>query len=149
TLNTPQIYEYLDYLRERANEAKGYIVGQYESHFQKPKEPAHVEPHKIVATSPRIMDVTLKKDYVCQIHSQQHINICALEEGFLEKIAVREGQAVKKDYVMFKIVPTLYQARLDAEMAEARLAELEFKNTKQLFENNAVVSKNEVLLFEA
>ena len=55
---------------------------------------------------------------------------------------------MKKGDVMFKIVPTLYQAKLDAELAEAKLAQLEFNNTKKLSKDK-VVSQNEVALFEA
>ena len=102
-----------------------------------------------MVTSPEAKDVIITQHYVCQIHSQRHINVCALENGYLEEISVREGQAVKKGDVMFKIVPVLYKAKLDAELAEAQLAELEFNNTKRLFEQKAVVSQNEVVLFEA
>jgi membrane fusion protein, multidrug efflux system len=42
----------------------------------------------------------------------------------------------------------LYQARLDAEAAEANLALLEFNNTKKLVEDK-VVSENELALFKA
>ena len=48
--------------------------------------------------------------------------------------AVREGQAVKKGDVMFKVLPILYKAKLDAKLAEARLAELEWNNTKKLYD---------------
>ncbi len=68
------------------------------------------------------------------------------QNGYLEEIPVKEGQAVKKGDLMFKIVPTLYQAKLDAELAEVQLAELEFNNTKKLFEKK-VVSQNEVALY--
>ncbi len=102
-----------------------------------------------MVTSPKAMDVTITQPYVCQIHSQRHIEVRALESGYLEEIAVKEGQAVKKGDVMFKILPVLYKARLDAEMAEAQLAQLEYKNTEKLFKEKAVVSQNEVLLFEA
>jgi membrane fusion protein, multidrug efflux system len=97
------------------------------------------------------MDVIITQQYVCQIHSQRHINVRAFDNGYLEQISVREGQAVKKGDLMFKIVPILYQAKYEAEKAEAQLAERELNNTRQLFENKggAVVSKNEVLLFEA
>ena len=53
------------------------------------------------------MDVAITQRYVCQIHSQRHIDVCALENGYLSEIRVREGQAVKKGDLMFKIVPTL------------------------------------------
>ncbi|MFO0953450.1 MAG: efflux RND transporter periplasmic adaptor subunit [Isosphaeraceae bacterium] len=73
-----------------------------------------------------------------------------MARGYLEQICVSEGQAVKKGDVMFKILPVLYQARLDAENAEARLAQLEYNNTKRLAEANLpVVSRNEVALLEA
>ena len=39
---------------------------------------------------------------------------------------IKEGQAVKKGDLLFKFVPVLLQARMDAEMAEVQIAELEF-----------------------
>ncbi len=107
-----------------------------------------MEDHKIVVTSTKAKDVTITEQYVCQIHSQRHIKVRALQSGYLEAIRVREGQSVKKGDVMFKIIPTLYQARLDAELAEAKLAELELKNTERLLKDK-VVSPNEVALFQA
>ena len=124
---------------------KGYIVGQFESYFHRARGGAHQEHQKIVVTSPKAKDVIITQQYVCQIHSQRHIEVRALENGYLEEIPVKEGQAVKKGDVMFKIVPILYKAKLDAEMAEAQLAQLEFKYTKKLVEEK-VVSENEVAL---
>jgi membrane fusion protein (multidrug efflux system) len=112
------------------------------------QEQGHHARHKIIVTLPKVMDITVKQPYVCQIHSRRHIDVCALEKGYLEEILVKEGQAVKKGDLMFKILPTLYQARLDAEVAEAKLAELEYNNTKNLADRN-VVSQNEVMLLEA
>ena len=115
---------------------------------EEPKKQVHHEEHKIVVTSPEEKDVVITQEYVCQIHSQRHIEIRALEKGYLEDISVKEGQSVKKGDSMFKIVPILYQANLEAELAEAELARLEFNNTKRLFERN-VVSQNEVALLQA
>ena len=95
-LNTPKIYAYLDSMGMRAEQMKGYIVGQYESYFHKHEEEAHQEQHKIVVTSPMAKDVIITQQYVCQIHSQRHIDVCALENGYLEAIPVKEGQAVKE-----------------------------------------------------
>ena len=112
------------------------------------KEQAQVEHHKIVATNPQATDVVITQQYVCQIHSRRHINVRAMDNGYLEEIRVNEGQAVKKGDQMFKIVPTLYQAKLDAELAEAKLAELELNNATSLLKDK-VVSPNEVALFQA
>ena len=135
-LNTPRIRAYLAYIDTRTNQMKTYIVGRYESYFHKHEEEPHREGQKIVVTSPMAKDVIITQQYVCQIHSQRHINVRALENGYLEEIPVKEGQAVKKGDVMFKIVPILYQAKLDAEVAEAQLAQLEFNNTKRLSDDN-------------
>src|SRR5215467_7003769 len=76
---------------------------------------AHQEEHsKIVATSPQVTAVTITERYVCQIHSQRHIKVRALEQGYLEAIPVREGQGVKAEDVLFKVKPVLYQARFDS-----------------------------------
>ena len=150
SLDTPKVYSYLDYAGMRAKELKEYIVGRFESYFHKHNEEEHHEgDRKIVVTSPKAMNVTITQQYVCQIHSQRHIDVCALDTGYLELISVKEGQAVKKGDVMFTIVPILYKTKADAAVAEALLAEREYNNTKQLFEQKAVVSQNEVLLFEA
>ena len=100
---------------------------------------------KIVATSALVRDVTVSQQYVCQIHAQRHINVCALEIGYLEKIKIREGQPVKENELLFQVLPTLYKARLDVEVAEVLVANLEFNNTNRLFKEN-VVSENELAL---
>jgi membrane fusion protein (multidrug efflux system) len=73
------------------------------------------EHRKIVLTSPQAMDVAITQRYVGNIRSQRHIDVCALENGYLNEIKAREGQAVKEDDLMFKIVPTLNKAKLAAE----------------------------------
>jgi membrane fusion protein (multidrug efflux system) len=108
----------------------------------------HHEAHKITATTPQSRPVTLTQPYVCQIHSQRHIKVRALEMGYLEAIPIKEGQSVKEGDLLFKVIPTLYQAKLDAELAEANLAQLEFNYTKKLSDDN-VVSQNEVALHQA
>jgi len=115
---------------------------------QQREDQSESEQHKIVLTSPLAKDVVITQQYVCQIHSQRHIKVCALQNGYLLEIHVNEGQAVKKGEMMFKIIPTLYQAKLDAEVAEAKLAELELNFTKGLAKDR-VVSQNEVALYQA
>ena len=148
-IKSAEIYENVDELLVKAEETKEQLLKPFASYFESEhKEEAHHEAHKIVVTSPTVTNVNLTKSYVCQIHSQRHIDIRSLEGGYLEQIHVKEGQTVKKGDLMFKIVPTLYQAKLDAEQARARLAQLEYNNTKQLRDQN-VISENEVLLLEA
>ncbi len=115
---------------------------------QKNAEQHHEEPHKILVTGPMARDVTITQQYVCQIHSSRHIEIRALESGYLETIPVKEGQSVKAGETMFTILPTLYQAKRDAELAEVQLAQIELTNTQRLFQQN-VVAQPEVALAQA
>ena len=101
-----------------------------------------------LVTSPLKKDTLITRDYVCQIHAIQHIELRAMEKGYLENIFVDEGQFVKKGQQMFKIMPQIYNAELQKAQAETNFAEIEYQNTKQLSEKN-VVSPNELALAKA
>lgn len=101
-----------------------------------------------LVTNPLKKDTLIIRDYVCQIHAIQHIELRAMEKGFLENIFVDEGQSVKKGQQMFKIMPQIYNAELQKAQAETNFAEIEYQNTKQLSEKN-VVSPNELALAKA
>lgn len=102
----------------------------------------------VLVTSPLKKDTTITRDYVCQIRAIQHIEVRALERGYLQDIFVDEGQLVKKDQQMFKIMPLIYQAEQQKAQAEAKFAEIEYLNTKRLSDSN-VVSPNELALSRA
>jgi membrane fusion protein (multidrug efflux system) len=112
------------------------------------EEHAEGEHQKIVVTSPQAKDVVITQQFVCQIHSRRHINVCAQANGYLDEILVNEGQEVKKDAVMFKIRPILYKAKWDAETAEAKLAEMELNYSKML-SKDSIVAPTEVALYQA
>jgi len=101
-----------------------------------------------VATSPLKQDTAINRDYVCQIHAIQHIELRALEKGYLQKIFVDEGQYVQEGQLMFQIMPLIYNAELQKAQAEADFAEIEYKNTSALADSN-IVSKNELALAKA
>jgi membrane fusion protein (multidrug efflux system) len=108
------------------------------------------EQQKIVVTSPVAKDVTITQPYVCQIRSRRHIAVKALQEGYLEEIQVKEGQAVKKGDVLFKVIPILYQTRLEAERAKAKLLQIKYDNTLALYRREPpVVAFPEVALAQA
>jgi membrane fusion protein (multidrug efflux system) len=93
-------------------------------------------------------DTILFKDYVCQIHSINHIEMRSQERGYLQNIYVDEGQLVKKGQVMFQIMPLLYQAELQKSQSEVNYAEIEYQTTKNLADSN-IVSKSELALSKA
>ncbi|MCB9251379.1 MAG: efflux RND transporter periplasmic adaptor subunit [Flavobacteriales bacterium] len=99
-------------------------------------------------TSPVIKDTIIYHEYVCQIHSIQHIELRTLEKGFIQKIFVDEGQFVKKGQMLFQITPVINSAEVQKARAEVSFAEIEYLNTKQLADSN-IVSKNELALAKA
>lgn len=114
----------------------------------KSKVAEHEEETKFLVTSPMRMDTSTIQEYVSQIHSIQHIEIRALEKGYLEKIYVDEGQFVKKGDLLFQIMPRLYQAEQQKAQADAEFAEIEYQNTKKLADSN-VVAPNELAMAKA
>lgn len=103
---------------------------------------------KFSVTSPLKTDTLITKEYVGQVRSIQHIELRALEKGYLQKIYVDEGQHVKKGQLMFQIMPMLYKAETQKAQAEANFAEIEYKNTKALADSK-VVSPNELAMAKA
>jgi membrane fusion protein, multidrug efflux system len=103
---------------------------------------------KFIVTSPVKKDTLVYHEYVCQIRSVQHIELRALERGYLQKIYVDEGQVVKKGQLMFQIMPMVYEAEMQKAKAEVNYAEIEYLNTKNLADSN-IVSPNELALSNA
>lgn len=129
------------------SEAASHEQSHEDSHAEAEGEAGH-HAHKIVVTSPVKQDVISTQPYVCQIHSCQHIEIRALEGGYLQEIRVKEGQSVKKGDLMFQILPTLYQARLESEVAEAERLQIALNNAVRLNEKG-IVSPQEIALKKA
>jgi membrane fusion protein (multidrug efflux system) len=103
---------------------------------------------KLEATTPLREDTSVTKEYVCQIHAIRHIEVRALERGYLQNIFVDEGQWVHKGQPMFQIMPNLYQAELLKAKAEANNMHIEYLNTKGL-NDQKIVSTNELALAKA
>ncbi|MBL7999025.1 MAG: efflux RND transporter periplasmic adaptor subunit [Candidatus Kapabacteria bacterium] len=108
----------------------------------------HTEETTVITTSPVRQDTTVYREYVSQIRAIQHIELRALEKGYVQKIYVDEGQSVKKGQLLFQIKPVIYQAEVQKAQADVSFAEIEYQNTKRLADSN-IVSKNELALAKA
>jgi membrane fusion protein (multidrug efflux system) len=106
------------------------------------------EETRFIVTSPVRTDTVLFREYVCQVRSIQHIELRALEKGYVQNIYVDEGQHVKKGQLMFQIMPMIYEAEMQKADAEMKFAKIEYLNTRSLADSN-IVSKNELALAEA
>jgi len=119
-----------------------FNTGCSEKHEEKKEETRYL------VTNPVQKDTTIIKEYVSQIRSIRHIELRALEKGYLQKIYVDEGQFVKEGQLLFQIMPNLYQAEQQKAKAEADFAEIEYKNTKRLADSK-VVAPNELAMAKA
>lgn len=108
----------------------------------------HHELSTYQVTQPVRKDTVTIKEYVGQIRSYQHIELRALERGYLQEIHVDEGKFVKQGQLMFRIMPLIYQAEVQKAEAEVKYVEVEYLNTKQLAEQN-IVSQSELALAKA
>lgn len=122
--------------------AFGLLMGcqEHEAH--------HEEPPSFQVTTAVRQDTELVHEYVCQIRAIRHIEVRALESGYLREIFVDEGEHVHTGQRLFQITPVVYQAEVARSAAEAQLAEVEFRNTQMLREGN-VVSPNELAMAQA
>lgn len=105
--------------------------------------------------SPTIADAVHERAYVADVRAKQRVEVRSRIKGFIESVAVDEGQAVEKGQLLFTInVTELKQqdtiARASARRAEAELkiAELERDGTRMLFDEE-VVSEAELALAES
>ena len=106
------------------------------------------EEGKYLVTSPLRTNTEMTKDYVAQIRAIQHIELRALEKGYLQGVYVDEGQQIAAGTRMFQLMPLIYQAEVQKAQAEAAMSEIELSNTKVLADKN-VVSANELSLVNA
>lgn len=107
-----------------------------------------VERGRFEVTRPLRSDSELTREYVAQVRSIQHIELRALERGYITEIFVDEGQRVEKGQKMFQVLPMIYQAELEKAEAEAEIARIELRNTRALSDRK-VVSPAELALAEA
>ncbi|MBP6794737.1 MAG: efflux RND transporter periplasmic adaptor subunit [Saprospiraceae bacterium] len=111
-------------------------------------EKEEAEEIHFLVTSPVVLDTIIYNEYVCQIHSFQHIELKALEKGYLQNVYVDEGKMVRKGQLLFQIMPLIYQAEMKKAQAEVEFVEIEYINTKKLADSN-IVSSSELALAKA
>jgi membrane fusion protein (multidrug efflux system) len=113
------------------------------SHKEKEEEAVQYE-----VTSPVQKDTSYVREYVAQVRSIRNVEIRTQEKGFLQDAYVDEGQYVKANQLLFRIMPKIYEAEVMKAEAEVKAAEIEWQNAKMLADKN-IVSKNEQLLAQA
>ena len=108
----------------------------------------HAELPKLEVTNPLRKNLYIPNEYVGQIHAIRHIELRAMERGYLQETFVDEGQTVRQGQPMFKLMQNHYLAEVAKARAEASVLRIEYDNTKALSDQN-IVSVNELSLAKA
>ncbi len=96
-------------------------------------------------TNPIIKDTTLISEYIAEIQSSRNVEIRTRINGYLDNIHVDEGKYVTEGQLLFSINKKGYEEELQkakamvkSAIADAKEAEIQYQNTKKLFEKNIV-----------
>lgn len=99
-------------------------------------------------TRPMRQDTEVYDEYVAQVRAVQHIELRALERGYLTEVLVDEGQLIEEGTKMFQILPRIYDAELGRARAEQDLAAIEYRTTATLAEKG-IVAPSELAMARA
>lgn len=98
----------------------------------------------VVVQPVKCSDVEVYGEYVGRVKAQQHVEVHARVEGFLEKMLFEEGTHVEKGQTLFVIDQRQYKARADRARAQLakdealmRKAEHDLNRIRPLYEQNA------------
>jgi len=92
-------------------------LSECNAYGQKPRDDAR----NVTVTTVQPKDVTITHPYVCRISWHHHIEVRAPAEGYLEAIRIGEGQAVKRDDVLFQVKLRADKEKPDADDEETIL----------------------------
>jgi membrane fusion protein, multidrug efflux system len=106
-------------------------------------------PIEVTAVTVEPKTVPIAIEYVGQTQSSHMVEIRARVEGYLDKIAYKEGSLVKQGQVLFQIDPRPFQAKLEdakGELAAAKAnlirARREYDRIEPLYKQNAVSQRD-------
>lgn len=112
-------------------------------------------PKTVPVTTVAKLDTVIYNEYIADIQAVKNVEVRSRLSGFLDKIYVEEGAAVKEGQVLFKINDEEYradyakaEAALNNAIADAKTVQLEKARTKILVDNN-IVSKTDMDLAAA
>lgn len=119
------------------------------------EKPVPVAAGTFLVASPAPAAEAYEREYVAEIQAVQHVELRARMKGFIEAIAVDEGQAVKKGQPIFSISAREFQQEVQkaqaataGALAELSSAQIEQANTKLLFDKK-IVSEAEMALSQS
>lgn len=109
--------------------------GKKETTAPPPSGPVPVPVETIALT-----DAVVTEEYSATLEGQQNVEIRPKVSGFIQKIFVDEGQAVKRGQLLFKLETQTLSQEASAAQANVKAAQVEVDRLKPLVERNIISS---------
>ncbi|MDA9532453.1 hemolysin secretion protein D [Bradyrhizobium sp. CCBAU 25338] len=101
-------------------------------------------PAKVAVASPIQRPVTLYAEFTGNTAPLAAVDVEARVQGFLTAIGYRDGEAVRKDRVLFEIERDQYQAQFDLQQAQVESAKAKQVNSKREYDRQVTLGQKDV-----
>ncbi|MFG1395149.1 efflux RND transporter periplasmic adaptor subunit [Xanthobacter agilis] len=99
---------------------------------------------KVTVAAPTQMPVTLYAEFTGNTAPVNAVNLEARVEGFLTAVDYTDGEAVKKDRLLFQIEPDQYAAKVALQKALLESASATLRNAQREYDRQADLGQREV-----
>lgn len=108
------------------------------------------QPAKVASNEYNVLNVTkttrkLSSNYSATIRGRQDIDIYPQVSGFITRLCVEEGQAVKKGQLLFVVDQVPYQAALQTALANVEAAQAALNTAKLTYDSKKVLFEQRVV----
>lgn len=111
--------------------------------------------NELKVVTPVMRTITDRREYVAEIQAVKYVEIRSKIKGFIEKIHVDEGQAVKQGQLLFSLNALEHEMELQKAnavyknaQADLKAAQVELNNVRHLVEK-AIISQSEGVVAQA
>jgi len=109
---------------------------------------ANKAPPAVVVTAIQSENVAASQQFLGRIQSIQQVDVVARVEGFLDQVAFKEGEFVKKGELLYQIEQDQYQAQLSAAQAQLATAKAQKAGAEATLKNAQVNLDRQQTLLE-
>ena len=101
-------------------------------------------PAKVTVATPIQSPVTLYAEFTGKTAPSQEVNLDARVQGYLTLIGYRDGEAVRKDRVLFEIEKNQYRDQVALQQAQLAIAQAKAANAQTEFDRQADLGQKQV-----
>jgi multidrug efflux system membrane fusion protein len=122
----------------------GLLIGgyYYYIHLQKMRQGSQQGPIPVMVTQPVKKSITRYLQFTGRAEAVEAVDIQARVEGYLQKVAFKDGAMIRKGDLLFEIEPDAYQAVQDMAKAKVSSAEAKLASATQDYQRVQLAIKD-------